>query len=102
MPTLSLETLRETPWHVLTHRLPANPSPLLLRLAALAASYLRRSEYVFMIAARSGDYIPEGWQSTREWPDPHEESEQMYLDAEQRLTEFRILYEVICGAPLVI
>lgn len=79
MPTLSLDSIRETPWSVLTDCLPPDPSPLLLRAAALAASYLRRSEYVFMVAARVGDYTPPGWQPEDPWPDVHEESEGLYL-----------------------
>ena len=40
MPVLTLEAIRQNPWNVLTHDLPAEPSRLLLNVAQLAAATL--------------------------------------------------------------
>jgi hypothetical protein len=45
MPTLTLETLRQNPWNVLTHDLPSDASELLLRTAQIAATCCRQIEF---------------------------------------------------------
>jgi hypothetical protein len=44
MPVLTLEAIRQNPWNVLTHDLPAEPSRLLLNVAQFAAATCRRIE----------------------------------------------------------
>jgi hypothetical protein len=44
MPVLTLEAIRQNPWNVLTHDLPAEPSRLLLNVAQLAAATCRQIE----------------------------------------------------------
>lgn len=100
MPTLTIEAIRENPWIILADPLPANPSPLLLKLAYLAASYCRSSEYFLMMEAREGDYVPEGWSATESSPDAHEESEAMCIGAEERLQTISELYERNYGVRL--
>jgi hypothetical protein len=87
MPTLTLEAIRQNPWNVLTNNMPSDPSELLLRTARLAASYCRQSEYLFVLAARDGDYAPAWWTGGEDDPDVHEESEGRSYDADKKLAE---------------
>jgi hypothetical protein len=41
MPILSIETIQQNPWNVLSYDLPASPSRLLLTVAQLAATCCR-------------------------------------------------------------
>ncbi|MDR3487388.1 MAG: hypothetical protein P4M05_21090 [Bradyrhizobium sp.] len=53
---MTFEAIRENPWNVVALDLPPQPCRLLLRAAALAADYCRRSEYLFMLAARAAPW----------------------------------------------
>jgi len=77
MPILTIEALRENPWCVIAYELPPDPTRLLLRAASLAAIYCRDSEYLFVLAAREGDFTPTWWNGTDVTPDAHEESENL-------------------------
>ena len=44
MKILTVDVIRENPWHVVTHALPANPTPFFIGMAYKAADYCRQSE----------------------------------------------------------
>jgi hypothetical protein len=85
MPTLTLETIRQNPWTVISHELPADASEFLLEVARRAAAYCRDSEYLFMTAAREGGYTPAGWDADGDAPDVHEASENRCYWADRKL-----------------
>jgi hypothetical protein len=87
MLTLTLEALRENPWNVVTYKLPSHPKPLLVNAAYLAAEYCHKSEYLFMVAARDGSYIPHGWETWLDKGHAWDESEARACHARQRLEE---------------
>jgi hypothetical protein len=91
MPILTLEAIRQNPWNVITHDLPSDPTPLLLRTARLAASYCREAEYTLVVAARNGDYAPAWWTGSENEPDGHEESEGRSYEADDKLSEIDAL-----------
>jgi hypothetical protein len=87
MPLLTVEAVRENPWNVVTHVLPAHPGPLLLAVAQLAADYCGGSEYLLMQAARDGSYIPPEWRSIGSQPDLRGASEGRAEEADHKLNE---------------
>jgi hypothetical protein len=93
MPTLTIEAIRKNPWTVVTHSLPAHPTPLLLAAAHLAAHYCRQSEYVLMEAARDRNYVPPAWQPGSDSPDVHEINEARSLKADRKLDEISELWQ---------
>jgi hypothetical protein len=100
MPILTIESIRENPWSVLTHSLPKRPTQLLLQTAHLAAVYCRESEYALTIAAHDGHYTPLGWYQSEDNPDVHEESEARSLDADCKRMEICDLCERRFGVVL--
>jgi len=84
---LSIEVVRRNPWHVLSHKLPHTPDPLLLRLAAYAADYCRHSEWLLMDAARVGFYVPPEFQDEPDSPDVSRISEGLAEIANDKLKE---------------
>jgi hypothetical protein len=97
---LTIEAIRENPWNIIAQRLPEQVDALLLELACLAAIYCRNSEYRLMLAARAGDYTPQGWLAENGDPDVHEENETRACDADNKLTEICSRYEKQFGKPL--
>jgi hypothetical protein len=89
MPILTIEVIRENPWNVVTHTLPAQATELLLETAYLAADYCRNSEYTLMHAARDGEYVPEGWLPGPDSCDVHEINEERAWQADRKLDEIR-------------
>lgn len=84
---LTIAALRENPWNVISRQLPPNAEMLLLKAACLAARYCADSEYLFMGAARDGEYLPTWWDATSKTPDAHEESEELFYWADCKLRE---------------
>jgi len=84
---LTIAALRENPWNVISHELPPDAEMLLLKAACLAARYCADSEYLFMQAARDGDYVPTWWDASNKTPDAHEESEELFHWADCKLRE---------------
>ncbi len=86
-PILTIAAIRENPWNVISDKLPENPCELLLNAAYIAATYCRDAEYMLMMAARDGAYVPEWWTGGEDDPDVHEESEERGWRAEVKLSE---------------
>jgi len=99
MPVLTIEAIRQNPWNVLTHELPADPGELLLTAARLAATYCRDGEFLLATAARDGGYVPAWWDDTDATPDAHEESEQLSYRADDVLSEISELLAVEIEEP---
>jgi hypothetical protein len=97
-PHLTVAALRDNPWSVISHELPSDADELLLEAARLAASYCSDSEYLFMRAARAGDYVPTWWNATDQTPDAHEESEELFYFADCKLREIVALLEDVRGS----
>lgn len=97
-PLMTIAVLRDNPWSVISHELPPEASELLLEAARLAASYCSDSEYLFMRAARDGDYVPAWWDATEQSPDAHEESEELFHIADCKLREIVALLEDVRGS----
>jgi hypothetical protein len=84
---LTIAALRENPWNVISHQLQPDAEMLLLKAAGLCARYCADSEYLFMRAARDGDYTPAWWDASNKTPDAHEESEELFHWADCKLRE---------------
>jgi hypothetical protein len=97
MPVLTFELIRENPWNVISHPLPAPCRPLLHGLAYLAADYCCKSEYLLMNAALDGNYVPTGWRSDATGFDKHQINGERGWKAEAKRNEFRALYETTYG-----
>jgi hypothetical protein len=97
MPMLTIETIRENPWNVVTLDLPRSPTPLLLELANLAAEYCRASEYMLMLAAREGVYVPDGWEPGGHCGDVHEESQDRCHEADMQVKRIHNLLALRIG-----
>jgi hypothetical protein len=98
MPILTIKAIREEPWNVMTHTLPAQPRRLLLEAAYLAADYCRSIEYLFMAETRDADFTPDGWQVSH--PDGPDESESRGQRAHRRVLEICECYEREFGEKL--
>jgi hypothetical protein len=91
MTLLTIEALRENPRNVILQELPQHPSRVLVRLALMAADYVRRTEGMLMWSARKGTYTPAWWRPGEIQPDVHEDSEQWLLNANDKFEQIALL-----------
>ncbi len=92
MTTLTLEAIRENPWNAVTQTLPMFPDWLLLEVAYTAATYCRLIEEIFMVASRTGDYMPPVWRRSHITLMTYTESEARFTEADNKCEEIRVLY----------
>jgi hypothetical protein len=100
MSTLTIATIRENPWNVITHGLPEHPEVLLLGLAQLAADYCRKSEQLCMQASSAGVYFPLSVTIAHGFLTVRHESKAKVDEAENKLAEIRELFLREFGDPL--
>ena len=91
MATLTIELLQQSPWNVMSHDIPEDPSRLLLVLAQMAADYIRLSEQRVMFAVRNREYEQPVQHDNGNWPDAHEISEGRAQDADLKFLEVSYL-----------